>query len=319
MVSRRILRIKIIQLLYAYYKSSASSIKNAEKELFFSIQKTYDLYHYLLLLIINVADYALTRIEIAREKKIPTWEDLHPNTKFVDNKIIAQLRINRQLNEYLKNKKLSWINYPEIIRNLFINIKESEYYKEYMSSSERSYEEDKKLLTNIFVKDVAVFEHLYQNLEEQSIYWNDEVEFVISIIIKTIRKFRESDGNSAKILPLFKNEEDIEFVKKLFRKAILKSEEYRKLIEEFAKNWEIERIAFIDILIMQTAIAEAIEFPSIPTKVTFNEYLEIAKYYSTSKSSVFINGLLDKIITHLKEKNIVKKSGRGLIGENLQE
>ncbi len=319
MVSRRILRIKIIQLLYAYYKSSASSINNAEKELFFSIQKTYDLYHYLLLLIIDVADYALNRIEIAREKKIPTWEDLNPNTKFIDNKIIAQLRINRQLNEYLKNKKLSWINYPELVRNLFNNIKESDYYKEYMSRSDRSYEEDKKLFTNIFVRDVAVFEHLYQNLEEQSIYWNDEVEFVISIIIKTIRKFRESDGDSAKILPLFKNEEDIEFVKRLFRKAILKSEEYRKLIEEYAKNWEIERIAFIDILIMQTAIAEAIEFPSIPTKVTFNEYLEIAKYYSTSKSSVFINGLLDKIITHLKEKNIVKKSGRGLIGENLQE
>jgi N utilization substance protein B len=319
MVSRRILRIKIIQLLYAYYKSSAGSINKAEKELFFSIQKTYDLYHYLLLLIIDVADFALTRIEIAREKKMPTWEDLHPNTKFVDNKIIAQLRINRQLNEYLKNKKLSWINYPELVRNLFNNIRESEYYKEYMTSSDRSYEEDKKLLTDIFVKDVAVFEHLYQNLEEQSIYWNDEVEFVISIIIKTIRKFRESDGDSAKILPLFKNEEDIEFVKRLFRKAILKSEEYRKLIEEFAKNWEIERIAFIDILIMQTAIAEAIEFPSIPTKVTFNEYLEIAKYYSTSKSSVFINGLLDKIITHLKEKNIVKKSGRGLIGENLLE
>ena len=249
MVSRRILRIKIIQLLYAYYKSSASSINKAEKELFFSIQKTYDLYHYLLLLIIDVADYALTRIEIAREKKIPTWEDLHPNTKFVDNKIIAQLRINRQLNEYLKNKKLSWINYPELVRNLFNNIKESEYYKEYMSSSNRSYEEDKKVLTDIFVRDVAVFEHLYQNLEEQSIYWNDEVEFVISIIIKTIRKFSESDGDSAKILPLFKNEEDIEFVKRLFRKAILKSEEYRKLIEEFAKNWEIERIAFIDILI----------------------------------------------------------------------
>jgi N utilization substance protein B len=319
MVSRRILRIKIIQLLYAYYKSSSGSIRNAEKELFFSIQKTYDLYHYLLLLIIDVADYALTRIEIAREKKIPTWEDLHPNTKFVDNKIIAQLRINKQLSEYLKNKKLSWINYPEIVRNLFNNIKESEHYKEYMSISERSYEEDKKLLTNIFVRDVAVFEHLYQNLEEQSIYWNDEVEFVISIIIKTIRKFREPEGDSAKILPLFKNEEDIEFVKRLFRKAILKSEEYRKLIEEFAKNWEIERIAFIDILIMQTAIAEFIEFPSIPTKVTFNEYLEIAKYYSTSKSSIFINGLLDKIITHLKEKNIVKKSGRGLIGENLQE
>lgn len=317
MVSRRILRIKIIQLLYAYYKSSGNSFKNAEKELFFSIQKTYDLYHYLMLLIIDVADYALTRIEIAREKKIPTWEDLHPNTKFIENKIITQLRTNKQFNKYLKNKKLSWVNYPELVRNLFNNIRESEHYKEYMNNGDRSYEEDRKLITEIFVKDIAVFEHLYQNLEEQSIYWNDEVEFVISMIIKTLRKFREADGESAKILPLFKNEEDVQFVKRLFRKAILNKEEYRKLIEEYAKNWEIERIAFIDILIMQTAIAEAIEFPSIPTKVTFNEYLEIAKYYSTNKSSVFINGLLDKIIGHLKDKNIVKKSGRGLIGENL--
>lgn len=318
MVSRRILRIKIIQLLYAYYKASGNSIKNAEKELFFSIQKTYDLYHYLLLLIIDVADYALSRIDIAKEKKIPTWEDLHPNFKFIDNKIINQIRSNKQINEYLNNKKLSWVNYPELVRNLFNNIKESEHYKEYMNNKDRSYDEDRKLITDIFVKDIASFEHLHQNLEEQSIYWNDESEFVISIIIKTIRKFRKADGDSAKILPLFKNKEDIEFVKKLFRKAILNKEQYRKLIEEFARNWEIERIAFIDILIMQTAIAEVIEFPSIPTKVTFNEYLEIAKYYSTNKSSVFINGLLDKIVSHLKDKNIIKKSGRGLIGENIQ-
>ena len=318
MVSRRILRIKTIQLLYAYYKSSGNSVRSAEKELLFSIQKTYDLYHYLLLLIINVADYALSRIEIARQKKIPSREDLHPNTKFVENKIIAQLRSNRQFNEYLRHTKLSWVNYPELVRNLFNSIRESEHYKEYMNNEDRSYEEDKKLITEIFVRDIAASEDLCQNLEEQSIYWNDELEFVISIIIKTIRKFRADNGESVKIPPLFKNEEDIEFVKRLFRKAILNSEEYRKLIEEFAKNWEIERIAFIDMLIMQTAIAEAIEFPSIPIKVTFNEYLEIAKYYSTSKSSVFINGLLDKIFSHLKDKNIIKKSGRGLIGENLQ-
>ena len=316
MISRRILRIKILQLLYAYYKTSGSSINKAEKELFFSIQKTYDLYHYLLLLIIDIADYSLSRIDIAKNKKIPTWEDLHPNTKFVDNILILQLRNNKQLNEYLKNNKLSWVNYPELIRNLFNNIKESEHYKEYMNNKYRSYEEDKKLISDIYIKDIAAFGPLYQNLEEQSIYWNDEVEFVISIILRTIKSFKEEGDENGIIPPLFKNDEDIKFAKRLFRKAILNKEEYRKLIEQYAKNWEIERIAFIDILILQTAIAEVIEFTSIPTKVTFNEYLEIAKFYSTDKSSIFINGLLDKIVSHLKDNNMIKKSGRGLVGEN---
>jgi len=316
MISRRILRIKILQLLYAYYKSSGSSINKAEKELLFSIQKTYDLFHYLILLIIDIADYALSRIDISKNKKIPTPEDLNPNTKFVDNKLILQLRNNRQLNEYLKSNKLSWVNYPELIRNLFNNIKESEHYKEYMNNNNRSYEEDKKLISDIYVKDIAVFEPLYQNLEEQSIYWNDEAEFVISIILRTIKNFKEAEVENGIIPPLFKNEEDIKFVKRLFRKAILNKEEYRKLIAQYAKNWEIERIAFIDILILQTAIAEVIEFTSIPTKVTFNEYLEIAKFYSTNKSSIFINGLLDRIVSHLKDNNLIKKSGRGLVGEN---
>ncbi len=316
MISRRILRIKILQLIYAYYKSPGSQINKSEKELFFSIQKTYDLYHYLLLLIVNIADYALTRIELAKNKKIPTHEDLHPNTKFVSNKLITQLRQNLQLNKYLKNNKLSWVNYPELIKNLYDKIKSSEHYMEYMSGPERTYEEDKKLIIKIFASDIAFFENLYQNLEEQSIFWNDEVEYVISIIIKTIKSFDENKGKSAKLLPLYKNEEDIAYVKRLFRNTILNAEEYRKYIKEYAKNWELERIAFIDIIIMQMAIAEVIEFDSIPVKVTFNEYLEIAKFYSTSKSSVFINGLLDKIITHLKETNKIKKSGRGLIGDN---
>jgi len=185
-----------------------------------------------------------------------------------------------------------------------------------MNNSNRTYEEDKKLISDIYVKDISVFEPLYQNLEEQSIYWNDEVEFVISIILRTIKNFKEAEVESGIIPPLFKNEEDIKYAKRLFRKAILNREEYRKLIKQYAKNWEIERIAFFDILILQTAIAEFIEFTSIPTKVTFNEYLEIAKFYSTDKSSIFINGLLDKIVSHLKDNNMIKKSGRGLVGEN---
>ena len=167
----------------------------------------------------------------------------------------------------------------------------------------------------IFKKNIAQTEDLYASLEEQSIYWNDEVEFVISIILKTLKNFNEDQGENAQLMTLFKNTDDVEFVKTLFRKTVLNKDKYLELIKEFTKNWEIERIAFMDILILQLAINEVTEFPSIPTKVTFNEYLEIAKFYSTNKSSMFINGVLDKIIKHLKENNVIKKQGRGLIGE----
>ena len=316
MISRRILRIKILQIIYAYYKSPGSPINKTEKELFFSIQKSYDLYHYLLRLIVTIADYAESRIEIGRNKKIPAYEDLNPNTKFIENKVIDHIRNNKQLCKYLTTNKLSWVNYPELIKGLFDKIKNSRHYKDYMNDHNNSYQDDKKLIIDIYMADIVNYENLYQNLEEQSIFWNDEVEFIISIIIKTIKSFSEDMGELAELLPLYKNKEDIDFVKRLFRKTIINNENYRKLIKEYAENWEIERIAFIDILILQMAITEVIEFSSIPTKVTFNEYLEIAKFYSTSKSSKFINGILDKIITHLKEINKITKTGRGLIGEN---
>ena len=315
MISRRILRIKVLQLLYAYYKSEDVSLDKVEKELFHSINKTYELYHYLLLLILEITDYAAGRIEIARQKNFPSDEDLHPNTKFIDNKIILQIRINSDFNNYLINNKISWVKYPELIKKIYLKIRNSEDYKQYMNDPDRSYENDKKILYNIYTESIATTEDLYHNLEEQSIYWNDEVEFVISIIIKTIKGFKEKDKENVRLFSLFKNDDDIEFVKRLFRKAILHKDEYIELIQRFTQHWEIERIAFMDILILLLAITEVIEFESIPTKVTFNEFLEIAKFYSTNKSSIFINGVLDKIIGYLKENNKFKKQGRGLVGE----
>jgi N utilization substance protein B len=315
MISRRILRIKILQLLYAYFQGADTTINKYEKELFFSIQKTYDLYHYLLLLIIDIADYAGNRIEIARQKRVPTREDLNPNTKFVENKIIRQLRINRQLNQYLNSNKLSWVNSPELIKKLHNRIRMTSYFKEYMEKSESNYEEDKKLIIDIYTNEIIDTEGIYQTLEEQSIYWNDEVEFVISMISKTIKDFRDDQNEDAVLMSLFKNDDDREFARDLFRKAVVHKEEYTKLVESYTENWDVERIAFIDMLILVMAITEAIAFPSIPTRVTINEYLEIAKFYSTEKSSVFINGLLDKIFKYLKETNKIVKTGRGLIGE----
>ncbi|MBN1924728.1 MAG: transcription antitermination factor NusB [Prolixibacteraceae bacterium] len=315
MISRRILRIKILQLLYAYFQSEDNTIVKFEKELSFSIQKTFDLYHYLLLLITDIADYANSRIEIAMQKKIPTREDLNPNTKFVDNLVIKQLKANQQLNQYLNTSRLSWVNSPELIKKLHNRIRMTPYFKEYMEDASRSYEQDKKLIIDIYTNEFINTESIYQTLEEQSIYWNDEVEFVISMIAKTLKGFKESDGEHAPLLQLFKNEDDREYAINLFRKSILNKEEFGKLVESYTENWDVDRIAFIDLLIMVMAITEAVSFPSIPTRVTINEFLEIAKFYSTEKSSVFINGLLDKIFKFLKDEKRIVKTGRGLIGE----
>ena len=315
MISRRLLRIKILQIYYAYLKSSGQSISQAEKELFFSIQKSYDLYHYLLLLVINIVKYAQSRIDLAEQKLVPSHEDLNPNTKFVDNKLVKQLEINDSLNKYLNDNKLSWVNYPELIKNLYLEIKESDIYQNYMNAEQRSYKEDKKLIIDLFAKIIIVHEPLYQNLEEQSIYWNDDLDFVTGMIIKTLKSFKASSDELQQLMPLFKNEDDRDFAKHLLRKTILKHSEYQQLIADYIKNWDIERVAFTDIVVMVLAITELIEFREIPVKVTLDEYIEIAKFYSTQKSNVFINGVLDKVVADLKKDGIIKKTGRGLVGE----
>ncbi|PLX18979.1 MAG: transcription antitermination factor NusB [Marinilabiliales bacterium] len=315
MVSRRLLRIKTLQICYAYLKSSEQSINQSEKELFFSIQKSYDLYHYLLLLIIYVANYAESRIELGKQKKMPTQDDLNPNEKFVENRLIKQLNDNLDLKKYLNEQKLSWINYPEMIKNLYLEIRDSEIYKKYMSSETRGFNEDKKFITDVYAKIIYNYEPLYQNLEEQSIFWNDDIEFIIGMIIKSFRSFKLASDENVKLMPLFKNDEDKDFVKRLFRKVILNYKEYEELISQFIKNWDVERVAFMDIVVMSLAVAEMTEFSEIPVKVSLDEYIEIAKYYSTQKSNVFINGILDKIVDHLKEEGKIKKIGRGLIGE----
>ena len=306
----------MLQVLYAYYSSEEKSINNTEKELFFCIHKTYDLYHYLLALVIDIADYAESRIEIKRNKHQPTHEDLHPNTKFVSNLFINQLRSNRQLNAYLNQTKLSWVNHPELIKELYLIMIESEIYNEYISSEIRSYADDRKFIEKIFNKIFLVSEELYEVLEEQSIYWNDDIEFVISVITKTIKKFNEYSDSDQRLMPMYKDDEDRVFAKELFRKSILNHDELQALIKVHSSNWDVERIAFMDVLMMQLAITEFLYFPSIPTKVTMNEYIELSKFYSTEKSRNFINGILDKTLKDLKKEGKINKAGRGLVGES---
>ncbi len=315
MISRRIIRTKALQVLYAYYASEERSLSNSEKELFFCIHKTYDLYHYLLLLVTEIADYAESRMEIKRNKHQPTEDDLNPNTKFISNLFIRQLRENRQLKAYIEQKKLSWANHPDLIKELYLILIESEMYQTYMANNSRSYLDDRKFTEKIFNNILLVSEELYQVLEEQSIYWNDDIEFVISVIGKTMKKFNEHSDTSVSLMPLFKDEDDREFAKELFRKSIVNHDEIQQLIKVHSNNWDVERIAFMDILIMQLAITEFLYFPSIPTKVTMNEYIELSKYYSTEKSRNFINGILDKTLKDLKKEGKIKKTGRGLVGE----
>lgn len=312
------MRIKALMALYAFNRREDDDVSLAEKELIFSIEKTYELYHYLLLLVLDVAEIASEKIDQALQKRMPTEEDLNPKRRFIDNQLIAQLRMNKAFNGYISKKKLSWINYPHIPRLMYNKMVAWDSYEEYMSSELHGYTADRKFIINLITKLFAESEDLESNFEEQSIYWNDDMEYVTIMIEKTLKKFKPESGENALMMPLFKNKEDEDFVRILFRKAILNTTSNSELIDKNTTNWEVERIALMDILVMQLAITEIIEFQEIPVKVTLNEYIEIAKYYCTSKSSTFVNGILDNIVKEIKEKGIYRKTGKGLIGDNIE-
>ncbi|MEE4214556.1 MAG: transcription antitermination factor NusB [Bacteroidales bacterium] len=315
MISRRLLRIKALLILYAFNRKKGDDLEAADKELLISLKKSYDLYHLLLLLVLEIVDLAEEKIEIARQKKIPTYEDLNPNTKLIENRLLRQLSINKQLKNYSRTAKLSWINNKEIPKIYYNILRESSIYREYMNSGKSSYSEDKKFISRMLSLILTESEELESVLEEKSIYWNDDLDFVSVMVEKTLRQFRETDGEDHKLMDLYRSDEDEVFVKTLLRKTILNTEKLEGLIGSNTTNWEIERIALMDILVMQLAITEIREFPEIPVKVSLNEYIEIAKFYCTSKSSTFVNGILDKIVKEMREKKMFRKTGRGLVGE----
>jgi N utilization substance protein B len=319
MISRRLLRIKALMALYAFNRREDDNLPQAESELMFSIGKTYDLYHYLLLLVIDIADIANEKIDQALLKRIPTAEDLNPKRRFSDNPLIDQLRKNKALNDYLASKKLSWTNSPHVPRILYNKMISWDVYDEYMRSETHSYPTDKKFIIRMVTELFMASEDLNSNLEEQSIYWNDDMEYITAMVEKTLKKFKVDSDSNASLMPLYKNEEDAEFVRILFRKAVVHSKKCSELIDRNTKNWEVDRIALMDILVMQLAITEILEFPEIPVKVTLNEYIEIAKYYCTSKSSTFVNGILDNIVKEMREEGLFNKYGRGLMGEENKE
>ena len=310
MLSRRLIRIKAFQVLFAYFKSEQKNIVNTQKELIFSLNKTYEMYHMILALLLEIRDKFEEKIERAKNKKLPTPEDLNPNTKFIDNRFFKQLKNTESFQRYIDTKKISWKEHTHIVNKLIKQIEEEEYFLKYMNLP-TTYKDDKKVLINIVENNISQFEEFEEFFEDQSIYWNDEFEFVLSMVIRTIEKTKERH-EEAKILKLWKAEADKYYAEELVKEVILQHDEITGVLMKYIKNWDPDRIAFADMLLMEMAYVELTKFPEIPVKVSLNEYIEIAKYYSTKQSGTFINGILDKVHKYLKENNLINKSGLGL-------
>lgn len=308
MINRILIRLKIIQIVYAFYVNGSERLESAEKELFFSLSKAYDLYQYFLLLIVAVTDFAQRRIEAGLEKNFPTEEERNPNKKFINNRLASQMRANTQLSEFASKIKKTWEDEDKLIRGLYEAITESDTYKNYMASEENSYEEDRELWRKLYKDFVTKNDSFDSFIEEGSLYWNDDKDLIDTFVLKTIKMFKEENGADQPLLPEYHDEEDRVFASRLFTKAITNEEYYYHLITETARrNWDFDRIAFMDIVIMQCALAEMLSFPNIPISVTLNEYIELAKCYSTSQSAGFVNGTLDAIARRLVKEGKLNK------------
>ena len=298
MINREIIRIKIVQLTYAYYQNGNKNIDSAEKELFFSLSKAYDLYNQLLMLIVAVTRESRRRLDVvqAKARREGTPE---PSRKFADNRFALQLESNKQLGEFMETQKRTWADEPEFVGHLFELIEQSQIYKDYMESEDDDYNTDRELWRRIYRTLIQENEDIDQLLEEQSLYWNDDKEVVDTFVLKTIKRFDEKNGAKQELLPEYDSEEEKDYARKLFRSTILNADDYQRLMSESSRNWDFSRLAYMDVIIMQIAIAEMMTFPTIPLSVTINEFVELAKYYSTPRSAGYINGMLDAIARHL--------------------
>jgi N utilization substance protein B len=298
MINRELIRIKIVQLTYAYYQNGNKNMDSAEKELLFSLSKAYDLYNYLLLLIVAVSREERRRVEIAMQRAEREGTEL-PSQKFVFNKFAVPLEDNTMLNTFVENQKLTWTDDIEFVRKLCNQIEESLAYREYMADPEDSYEADREVWRKIYRQLIVDNDDLKSLLEEKSLYWNDDKEVVDTFVLKTIKRFDPKNNSMQELLPEYKDEEDKDFARKLYRATILNADTYQRYMSETSRNWDFSRLAYMDVVIMQIAIAEMLTFPNVPVSVTINEYVDLAKLYSTPKSGAYINGMLDSIARYL--------------------
>ncbi|PZD79498.1 transcription antitermination factor NusB [Mesonia sp. K7] len=312
MLTRRHIRVKVMQSIYAFHQSSSDNLPSYEKFLQKSIEEMYHLYLLQFDIFIQLKHQAISYFEILRKKKLATQEEKNPNLKFINNLVLEAIDASDKLRNELEDKKLfNWKKDDEYVRILWDEILKSDLYKEYISTEKQSFEEDKSFIIAIFKEIIAPNESLYDYIEDQKLTWLDDLPIINTAILKDIKKLSEEE--SLKVSKLFKNQDDQVFSKELLQKTLLNQEEYSKTVQEKTPNWDKDRIAEIDGILMKMAICEFLKFPSIPIKVTINEYVEIAKEYSTPKSSIFINGILDKISKEYLADKKIKKIGRGLM------
>lgn len=299
MINRKLIRIKIVQLTYAYYQNGNHNMDIAEKELLFSLSKAYDLYNYLLGLIVAITQEERRRVEVAAKRAEREGTEM-PSQRFAYNRFAVQLEENKQLNLFVENKKITWEDNVETVRKLCDQIEQSQIYKEYMQEeADGDYETDRELWRKLYRVLIQDNEDVDSVLEEKSLYWNDDKEIVDTFVLKTIKRFEQANKADQELLPEYDDEEDRDFALRLFRSTILNADTYQRFMSDTSRNWNFSRLAYMDVVIMQIAIAEMLTFPNIPVSVTINEYVDLAKFYSTSKSGGYVNGMLDAIARHL--------------------
>ncbi len=324
MLNRRYLRTKVMQSLYAYFQSDDDRMDIAEKNLVKSIDKLYELYIHQLSILFELVEFAKLRMEDSKLKYIPSEDDLNPNTRFIENRLVNQIANNKRFILQYNELKINWADEQDIFRSIYQKLKETKAYIDYMNAETSSYNADKKIILQLFRKFIISDEKLQNYFEDKNIYWADDYQTVAMMVLKTLDGFTEDKDDFYELPGLYKAEDrtnandDRNFIKELFRKTIINNQKFEKLIAESTTNWEVERIAVIDNILLKMALVELTEFPSIPVKVTLNEYIEISKGFSSDKSKVFINGILDKIITDFKGNKVMNKAGRGLFEKNKQ-
>lgn len=308
MINRVLIRIRVVQIAYAYFQNNDNNIKDAENNLTYSLEKSYELYYHLLSLLVEVTKLYQKRISQRKNKLLPTKEDINPNVRFAENKLVDLISKSSNFIEFLENHDLSWENHDTYLKSLLDRILDSQFYRDYLDSSENDFSSDRELWRKIFKQIICEDEILNDLLEDECLYWNDDVEIVESFVLKTIKKVTPEIDQKEIFLPMYKDKEDRDYANKLLTSTLKNHVELKELINKHTQNWESERVALMDLVIMQIAVTELLQFPSIPVNVTLNEYIDIIKAYSTNKSAGFINGVLDAIVQELKNEGKLNKA-----------
>lgn len=309
MINRVLIRAKVVQMLYAYMVSKgAMTLTTAKKELTKSLDKSYELYNALLKLMIELTDVQDLRLDEAKHKFLPTEEDLNPNMRFVENEFVKRLRADQTLADFVDDKKINWRDDELFVRLLLDKILRSEEYQEYMEMPKTSLVRDGEVWYQLMKKVVLPDENLLEHLQSMSVYYtDDDLQIMGQFVMKTIRRFEDEEAQP--ILPQYKNDDDSKFGEQLFSKAVAEMEENNSYIDQFVKTekWDVERIALMDRVVMCTALTEIRNYPSIPVNVSLNEYIELAKDYSTPRSGQFVNGILNAVVNKLRADKVIIK------------